>query len=377
MHLETEFAAPEKDSFETISAVHELLSSETILTELLFSSNDPCMILNEKRQLILSNNAFKNFVNIGNDIAILGKRPGEIFNCIHSKKVSGCGTTAFCVNCGAIKAIVASYAEMSEESKSCVIKTIEGSIVHVLVSSKPFTYLNKKFTFLTLKENSVQKRKKALESTFLHDILNRVYSIYSLAEIINDLDKDENPEYYTKGVINHCTDLVEEINGFTSIVRAEDGELNIRKEKIHLKNLLLDIKRLAEGTAKKYYVNLQLSECSDKIIIYTDIMLLKKILMNMVKNAVEASFEGQTVSIFAQAEEDRILINTHNETVIAKENINKIFVPFFTTKPYGTGLGTYSIKLLSESYLDASVSFITSEDKGTIFTISIPKFKDI
>jgi sensor histidine kinase regulating citrate/malate metabolism len=61
-----------------------------------------------------------------------------------------------------------------------------------------------------------------------------------------------------------------------------------------------------------------------------------------------------------------------NSAVMTKEIKSQIFQRSFSTKGVGRGIGTYSIKLFTENYLGAKVSFSTEKRKGTIFNIELP-----
>jgi len=51
----------------------------------------------------------------------------------------------------------------------------------------------------------------------------------------------------------------------------------------------------------------------------------------------------------------------------------QLFTRSFSTKGTGRGLGTYSIKLITEKYLQGTVSFVSNEEQGTVFTVRYPR----
>jgi signal transduction histidine kinase len=105
----------------------------------------------------------------------------------------------------------------------------------------------------------------------------------------------------------------------------------------------------------------------------TDATILRRVLGNLVKNALEASPPGARVELAAKAEGDRVLFTCRNTGVIPPEVARQLFVRSFTTKGAGRGIGTYSIKLFSEQYLDGAVTFTSTPELGTCFTVALPK----
>jgi signal transduction histidine kinase len=110
-------------------------------------------------------------------------------------------------------------------------------------------------------------------------------------------------------------------------------------------------------------------------VVTTDKVLLKRVLGNLGKNGLEASEEGQEVSLgfrnFGAAE-----FHVHNDAVMPEMIRLQVFRRSFSTKsPLGRGIGTYSAKLITERYLGGSLSFSSSEEQGTTFAVTLPARK--
>ncbi|MBT7891435.1 MAG: ATP-binding protein, partial [Deltaproteobacteria bacterium] len=94
-------------------------------------------------------------------------------------------------------------------------------------------------------------------------------------------------------------------------------------------------------------------------------------LANLIKNAVEASPEGESISINVDKKESAI-VSIHNKGVVPEEIGDKFFEKFTTSgKTTGTGLGTYSAKLIAE-FQKGQIGMTTSEEHGTTITIRLP-----
>jgi signal transduction histidine kinase len=111
---------------------------------------------------------------------------------------------------------------------------------------------------------------------------------------------------------------------------------------------------------------------SQQVYFTSDPILLKRVLTNMVKNAIEASAEGHSVTIGSQLIDSKVNFWVKNENVIPDNVQLQIFQRSFSTKGISRGLGTYSMKLIGEKYLKGKVSFQSNEKTKTIFTIDLP-----
>jgi signal transduction histidine kinase len=109
-------------------------------------------------------------------------------------------------------------------------------------------------------------------------------------------------------------------------------------------------------------------------IIWTDQRLLMRILRNMLKNGLEAISPGQAVKIECIDRGDDVAFAVHNPGVMSEEVQLQVFQRSFSTKGRtGRGVGTYSMKLLSEQYLGGRIEFVSRPPEGTTFTLILSK----
>jgi len=96
--LSTKFAPAERASEEEIKRQNQIVYNFPLIGKLMDTVPDIFIILNRERQAISFNQAFIDFIGYeGDRDALLGLRPGEMFNCIHAfERDEGCGTTEFC-----------------------------------------------------------------------------------------------------------------------------------------------------------------------------------------------------------------------------------------------------------------------------------------
>ena len=115
------------------------------------------------------------------------------------------------------------------------------------------------------------------------------------------------------------------------------------------------------------------SSLSPKVpLLRIDARFIKQALLNLIKNAVAAMPEGGTLRVETRRADGEALVRVSDTgTGIPEEIMGKVFEPYFTTKPFGTGLGlTIVFKIVKEHFGDISVSSRVGE--GTTVTLSLP-----
>jgi signal transduction histidine kinase/PAS domain-containing protein len=111
---------------------------------------------------------------------------------------------------------------------------------------------------------------------------------------------------------------------------------------------------------------------SDAQIVTADSAYMKRILGNLVSNAVQAMPEGGKLAVQAYREIDVVVITVQDTGVgISEDAKDKLFTPLFTTKAKGQGFGLAVVKRLTEA-LGGTVTFESQEGKGTKFAIKLP-----
>ncbi len=115
-----------------------------------------------------------------------------------------------------------------------------------------------------------------------------------------------------------------------------------------------------------------------QLCVYADEKLLGRILNNIILNGIQsvADEKSPEISITLTHESERAVIEiSDNGQGIADRNVDKIFVPNFSTKTSGSGLGLAIAKRGIE-HAGGSISFITKQGSGTTFTIELPLFSE-
>ena len=123
--------------------------------------------------------------------------------------------------------------------------------------------------------------------------------------------------------------------------------------------------------------HLSVFDWSENIEIECDKLIIRRILVNLIKNALEASKEGQKIMLGCKLENEQIVFKVYNENVIPKDVHLQLYHRSFSTKGLGRGLGPYSVKLLTEKYLKGNVSFTSNNEEATALSAYISETKKI
>jgi K+-sensing histidine kinase KdpD len=372
----TNFAPPERSVKDEIFRDHHDLRSVAYIEELISALPYIAVILNPNREIVFSNRSLLWLMGISNLEELLGLRPGEALQCIHSDTMdAGCGTSEHCQVCGAANAILTCQQTGETVTEECRIRTRTNGHEECLdleVTAAPLIWGEKRFTIFTARDISSKKRKEALERIFLHDVLNTAGTLQGVVEM---LKKAVDPEKINRfvdllGEVSH--DLTEEIMTQKSLLAAENGELEVRNHEIYLdetlEHIIAEYRRHALGREREVIFEHPVCDAT----IQTDPVLLKRILGNMIKNALEATPDGGKVTVDRILSPRVVTIRVHNPGHMPREVRHQVFQRSFSTKGRGRGLGTYSMKLLGEKYLQGKVTFESTPGSGTVFSLALP-----
>lgn len=373
--LPTDFAPAERsDQQEIESIAQELLANPLI--NVFNAVPVPLIIINNDRQTVFCNMIFQHTSIYDTPHNILGLRPGEALGCIHSNAhEGGCGTSKFCRECGAASAIIKSLDGASSTDECRILRNInhEEQALNLQVFTSPFKYHNHDFILFTAIDISHEKRKQNLEHLFYHDVLNLVTGLKYTAQMVcknTVTDKAAEKCITMNRTISH---IAEEIQAQKALSQAEEGRLPVHPRITSTGAVLSRLKEIYLSQELCEGISIEISEQSINTDIETDPVILSRILGNMIKNALEASKSMEKVTLGAEKEDDRILLWVHNESVIPEKVQRQIFKRSFSTKGQGRGLGTYSMKLLAENFLNGSITFESGKETGTVFTVSLPE----
>jgi K+-sensing histidine kinase KdpD len=375
--MKSKYAPVERDPLELVKEDFIFIRNIEYIEKIINSLPYLGAILNDKRQIVFTNDLLLEMFELSSIENILGKRHGEVLNCVNVDTLTGgCGTSLKCSACGIVNGILESQNKDKKivmESRLTTLKEGMQTAFDYKVTVAPFEWNNKKYYVLSLVDISDEKRRKALEKIFFHDVINKTGSMYGFIDLLK-IEKDPQRIHQFIHFLDLISkDLNDEILMQRDLLSAENGELKIKIDKVSSLGLIENSKnqiKLHEAAKGK---DILIAPESESFEISTDGVILRRILMNMLKNALEASKSGQTIKIGCMENNKFYKFFVHNNSVMPEGVKYQVFQRSFSTKSVNRGLGTYSMKLLGEKYLKGNVGFTSLVGEGTYFFIELPK----
>lgn len=353
------------NTLESLGFLQTILNSNPYITA----------IINLQKQIVLSNERLVQVAGLEKLDQMIGGRPGEILNCLRVADGSTCTTSTGCRFCGINNTISQSQKTSLRVDNDCRISTqVDGKLISYdfKVICTPLFLNEVHYTLMTLVDISSVKRNEMLEKVFFHDLLNRLGGVSGIIQVIKSENKQPELEEFIDLLDTFGEMVIEDIQTQRYLKAAEDTNLilNIRDHSAY--ELINSVhKQISFHPAMRSKKMVNCSECVD-FTFQTDGSLLKRILLNMVKNAAEATPENGTIEVTCRSKPGWAVFSVQNDGVIPYEIQQQIFQRSFSTKGTGRGLGTYSMKLFGENYLKGRVYFVSDEKNNTVFTIELP-----
>ena len=370
--LETFFLPAERAGRAEVAEAAERVRKTETVRQVLDGLPGPAVVINRFRQILAANRRLLDDLGLDSVEAVLGQRPGEALGCRGAVDApGGCGTGRQCAYCGCVNAIRRSLQTETTETAECRIARSDGSALDLEVSATPTLLDDLPVVFVAMRDISAEKRREVLERTFFHDLLNTAGGLRGLLSMSETAESSEDRARLRGSLVALADDLVTEIRNHRQLCEAEEGNLELFPSRSPVARVLEDVGLLYLSHESAPGRTLALRGAPD-LVVETDPIILKRVLGNMVKNALEAAPAHGTVTFWAEAEEDGVAFHVRNPGVMPDEVQQQVFQRSFSTKGAGRGLGTYGMKLLGERYLHGRVSFVSEPGTGTTFTFRLP-----
>jgi signal transduction histidine kinase len=198
-----------------------------------------------------------------------------------------------------------------------------------------------------------------------HEFKNSLATISGYAQMLTAENDAATTQQFAGKIVTETANLTRIVTDFLNFARPQ----GLEAEPVALRALLEDCGRECGAT-------LNLDGFPADLSLLGDETALRQAFSNLLRNSAEAGRDGATVTVevraLADAQATRLVFRDDG-TGIPQENLARIFVPFFTTKAAGTGLGLALVhRIVSEHGGTVSVA---SDPSGSTFTLSFPARK--
>ncbi|WP_052507204.1 PAS domain-containing sensor histidine kinase [Desulfonatronovibrio magnus] len=224
----------------------------------------------------------------------------------------------------------------------------------------------------------VEKLRDDVERIVRHDLKTPLNGILGLSEILLDDELNDEQKEFLGHIHESGRRMLNMINHSLDIFKMEEGTYILKPEEFDLLSVLKvldsDTQPLQNGKLIKLQIILYDREISDdnKLSVYLEKRHIHSMLANLLTNALEAAPENSMVTVNINQDQNNTIIDLHNDGAIPSAVRNRFFDRYATAgKAHGTGLGTFSARLIARSH-GGDITFTTSEEHGTHVIVTLP-----
>jgi len=223
-----------------------------------------------------------------------------------------------------------------------------------------------------------EKFRDNVERIIKHDIKSPLIGLHSIAQLMLEDRLSDSMRSLIPGLLHAVRQVISLVDSSEKMIRMENGDYLPQNEWFDLRHVMSSVKLSLEYLSDQKKVQfiyagiLDTNINNDEVLLHGEESLIEDAIMNLVKNAIEASPTGSHVTISLERNKNEHCISIHNFGAIP-ELIRGSFFDKYTTygKHHGTGLGTYSAQLIAKAH-GGRVEFTTSDEAGTTLNIILP-----
>ena len=374
-HVDTYFApAGRADASVLMGQIGTCMSSP--MTQVVLESlGGHVVVLNQQRQILAASVSLLDALRARRPGEVLGRRWGEVMECVHSKEgPDGCGTSRACSCCGAALGILEAqkeHAPVETECRMAMKRDGAWQACEFQVRASPLELVCGELLVVVFQDISDKKRRELLESAFVHDLANSVMALTGWSKVLSEEVDDAKVARRIVDISSHLSDVVQTQR---TLLLAETGSLKVHDCEIEVARFLASLADSLRAHPASNGRIVEIDKAGRKSgVVKTDPALLFRVVQNMGVNALEAVAPGEAVRLGFEAKNGHPVFSVHNPGVIPDDVSWQIFHRSFSTKSKaGRGIGTHAMKILGENYLGGKVGFRSTTDSGTVFFIELP-----
>lgn len=217
-----------------------------------------------------------------------------------------------------------------------------------------------------------------LAASVAHEIGNPLNSMKIHLELIRrKLAKLEVEERATRSLKNSVEICLEEIARLDDILKNFLGAIRPQKPKLvktNLMEIVIDVLGVQKVELENRNIRCSMIQaCKEIPVVLGDESQLKQLIFNVTKNAMEAMQDGGSLDLVADCDDAFVFLRVKDSGCgITRDDISKIYEPFFTTKNNGHGLGMMIVMRIMREH-GGQVGIDSTPGKGTVVTLQFPK----
>ncbi len=256
----------------------------------------------------------------------------------------------------------------------------------ILMSATAFQTEGKKFKLIAFQnvnealDETESKAWQKLLSVMTHEIMNSIAPISSLAETLKSRLKQALPN------LNNDNGSVDDLElGIDTIKRRSEGLLkfaetyrNLNKittlnlQKVYVRDLFENLYHLMQPTLEQKNIDMDVILKDTELMVEADTNLLEQVLINLLVNGIEAIRDKTEpkllLSAYISAGQKLVITVADNGSGMSEEVMDKIFIPFFSTKKHGSGIGLSLCKQIMMLHR-GNIRVQSTEGQGTTFLL--------
>jgi two-component system, sporulation sensor kinase E len=205
-----------------------------------------------------------------------------------------------------------------------------------------------------------------LSASVAHEIRNPLTSLKGFVQLLKM--EDEKHHLYYKIML----DELDRINHIVGELLLLAKPQKVLYKNVDIQNILSDVVSLLKTEASLHNIQIELVSSEDKMKLECAPNQLKQLFINIIKNAIDASKQGDVVTISLDRIGENIsIIIKDNGCGISNERLKRLGEPFYSSKEKGTGLGlTVSFNIVQSH--SGKIQFNSEQNKGTVVQIDLP-----
>ncbi len=231
---------PDRASAAAVDRQAAMVLRDGLLEQLYDAMSEFVLVLNDRRQVVFCNRSWSQFIGARDRRELYGRRPGELMGWLARRRAGAAGAARRAPSAARSRRTSALEHGREDVRETRIIRGHPPEALELLVRTTPLVLEGQTFTIAALTDISHEKRRRALERIFFHDVLNTVASVRLFADILLRAEPGKVPEM--AGRIDHgVRRLAEEISSQRDLMAAEGNELPVRPITVHSRELLQQV----------------------------------------------------------------------------------------------------------------------------------------